>query len=79
MVSPRERPRYQTQSAVMFMIASVVGPLLGGILTDHLHWSLIFWINLPLGGARARHERIGRWRGCRATSGRTRSIGRAPS
>src|SRR5580700_9963197 len=49
LVSPRERPRYQTQSAVMFMIASVVGPLLGGFLTDHLHWSLIFWINVPLG------------------------------
>jgi multidrug resistance protein len=49
LVPPRERPRYQTQSAVMFMIASVVGPLIGGILTDHLHWSLIFWINLPLG------------------------------
>jgi EmrB/QacA subfamily drug resistance transporter len=49
MVPPRERPRYQTQSAVMFTAASVIGPLLGGILTDHLHWSLIFWINLPLG------------------------------
>ncbi len=49
LVSPRERPRYQTQFAVMFMIASVVGPLLGGFLTDHLHWSLIFWINLPMG------------------------------
>ncbi len=49
LVPPRERPRYQTQSAVMFMIASVVGPLIGGILTDHLHWTLIFWINLPMG------------------------------
>jgi EmrB/QacA subfamily drug resistance transporter len=49
LVSPRERPRYQTQSAVMFMVASVVGPLLGGFLTDHLHWSLIFWINVPMG------------------------------
>jgi len=49
LVSPRERPRYQTQSAVMFMIASVLGPLLGGFLTDHLHWSLIFWINVPMG------------------------------
>jgi EmrB/QacA subfamily drug resistance transporter len=49
LVSPLERPRYQTQSALMFMIASVVGPLLGGFFTDHLHWSLIFWINVPLG------------------------------
>jgi multidrug resistance protein len=50
LVSPRERPRYQAQSAVMFMMASIIGPVLGGFLTDHLHWSLIFWINVPMGG-----------------------------
>jgi MFS family permease len=49
LVSPRERARYQSQSAVIFMGASVAGPLIGGVLTDHLHWSLIFWINLPMG------------------------------
>jgi MFS family permease len=49
MVSPRERARYQAQSAVIFMTASVAGPLIGGVLTDQLHWSLIFWINLPMG------------------------------
>lgn len=49
LVSPRERPRYQAYTAVMFMTASVVGPLLGGILTDQVHWTMIFWINLPLG------------------------------
>jgi MFS family permease len=49
LVSPRERPRYQVQSALMFMIASVIGPVLGGFITDHLHWSLIFWINVPMG------------------------------
>jgi EmrB/QacA subfamily drug resistance transporter len=48
-LSPRERPRYQSYSAVMFMGASALGPLLGGVLTDWLHWSSIFWINLPLG------------------------------
>jgi multidrug resistance protein len=49
LVSPRERPRYQSYTAVMFMIASVIGPVLGGVLTDRVHWSLIFWINVPLG------------------------------
>ena len=49
LVSPRERPRYQSYSAVMFMVASVIGPVLGGVLTDHMHWSLIFWINVPMG------------------------------
>jgi EmrB/QacA subfamily drug resistance transporter len=51
LVPPRERARYQSYSAVMFMFASVIGPLLGGVLTDRVHWSLIFWINLPLGAA----------------------------
>ena len=49
LVSPRERPRYQSYTSVMFMAASIVGPLLGGLMTDYVHWSLIFWINLPLG------------------------------
>jgi multidrug resistance protein len=49
LVSPRERARYQTQSAAMFMMASIIGPVLGGFLTDRLHWSLIFWINVPMG------------------------------
>jgi EmrB/QacA subfamily drug resistance transporter len=49
MLTPRERPVIQGYTSVMFMTASILGPVLGGLLTDHLHWSLIFWINVPLG------------------------------
>jgi EmrB/QacA subfamily drug resistance transporter len=48
-LSPRERPMAQSYTSVTFMSASILGPVLGGLLTDHLHWSFIFWINLPLG------------------------------
>ena len=49
LLSPRERPLVQGRTSIMFMSASILGPVLGGLLTDHLHWSLIFWINVPLG------------------------------
>jgi EmrB/QacA subfamily drug resistance transporter len=48
-LSPRERPQVQAYSSVMFMTASILGPVLGGFLTDYVHWSMIFWINVPLG------------------------------
>jgi EmrB/QacA subfamily drug resistance transporter len=48
-VSPRERARYQVYIASVFVTASLAGPVLGGFFAEHLHWSVIFWINLPLG------------------------------
>src|ERR1700680_558658 len=46
--APRERGRYYTYFAVTYTTAGACGPALGGFLADHLHWSAIFWINLPL-------------------------------
>lgn len=48
-MAPKERARYQVVIAGVFVTASVAGPLLGGFFAQHLHWSLIFWINLPIG------------------------------
>jgi EmrB/QacA subfamily drug resistance transporter len=48
-VSPLERGRYQGYIGSVFAVSSVGGPVLGGFLTEHLDWSLIFWINVPLG------------------------------
>ena len=30
------------------MAAGIGGPVLGGVFAEHLHWSMIFWINVPL-------------------------------
>jgi EmrB/QacA subfamily drug resistance transporter len=48
-ISPRERGSYQAYIGVAWVGAGVSGPMLGGILSEHLHWSLVFWINVPLG------------------------------
>jgi EmrB/QacA subfamily drug resistance transporter len=50
-VAPKERGRYQIYFASVFLLSSLLGPTLGGYFTEHLHWTLIFWINLPLGAA----------------------------
>jgi EmrB/QacA subfamily drug resistance transporter len=46
---PRDRARYQAMTATVFMVATIGGPVVGGVITEYLHWSLIFWINVPLG------------------------------
>ncbi|GAA3757121.1 MDR family MFS transporter [Salinactinospora qingdaonensis] len=46
---PRRRPRYLSVIGAAFPIAIVVGPVLGGVITDTLGWRWVFWINVPLG------------------------------
>jgi MFS family permease len=48
-IPPKQRARYQAYISGVFVAASVAGPLLGGFIAEHLHWSIIFWINPPIG------------------------------
>jgi EmrB/QacA subfamily drug resistance transporter len=50
-VSPRERGRYQGYIQMVFVLASVAGPLLGGLFADHASWRWVFYVNLPVGAA----------------------------
>ena len=47
--SPKERGRYQGLFGAVFGLASLIGPALGGWLTDTFSWHLIFYVNLPIG------------------------------
>ena len=47
--APAERAKYTGLVAGMFGIASVIGPLVGGYLTDNVSWRAIFYVNLPIG------------------------------
>jgi EmrB/QacA subfamily drug resistance transporter len=48
-IAPRERGRYQGYIQMVFVVASVAGPLLGGLFTDEVSWRWVFYVNLPIG------------------------------
>ncbi len=50
-VAPKERGRYYAYFAVVYTTAGALGPVIGGMFSDYLHWSGIFWFNILLGFA----------------------------
>lgn len=48
-VAPRERAKYQIYTSTVWLIANMLGPVMGGYFAEYMHWTMIFWINLPLG------------------------------
>ena len=44
-----ERARVQGWLSGVWGIAAIAGPALGALIVQHLHWSFVFWINLPIG------------------------------
>lgn len=49
LVTPAERGKRQGMIAAVFAVCSVLGPVLGGVITDVLSWHWIFYVNLPVG------------------------------
>ncbi|TDN91301.1 MFS transporter [Microbacterium sp. BK668] len=49
--TPRVRPKYLAIIGAAFPIAILIGPVLGGLITDYWGWQWVFWINLPFGVA----------------------------
>lgn len=47
--APRERGRYEGLFAAVFAVSSVLGPLLGGLITDTTSWRWVFYVNVPIG------------------------------
>ena len=46
---PKQRARYYTYFSIIYTTAGGVGPVIGGYFAQHLHWSLVFWVSVPMG------------------------------
>jgi EmrB/QacA subfamily drug resistance transporter len=48
-VAPENRGKMTGMFGALFGLSSILAPLIGGYVTDHMNWVWIFYINLPLG------------------------------
>ena len=71
--TPRERGRYQGLFGAVFGISFIVGPFLGGVITDDISWHWIFYVNVPV-GAVALYAIITRLPNLRSTTARLRDL-----
>jgi EmrB/QacA subfamily drug resistance transporter len=49
LIPPADRGRWQGLFGAVFGLASVIGPTIGGFLTDNLSWHWVFYVNVPVG------------------------------
>ncbi len=49
MFTPSERGKWQGANSAVFGLSSVLGPLIGGYITDNLSWRWVFYVNIPFG------------------------------
>jgi EmrB/QacA subfamily drug resistance transporter len=47
--TPRERGRWQGATGAVFGLSSILGPTVGGWITDNASWRWVFYVNLPIG------------------------------
>lgn len=47
--APKDRGKYYAYFSLTYTTAGACGPALGGFFAEHLHWSAIFWLNIPMG------------------------------
>ncbi len=47
--TPAERARVQGYLSSVFGVSAIIGPALGAFLVEHVHWAVVFWVNLPIG------------------------------
>jgi MFS family permease len=49
LAAPKDRGRYYAYFSATYTTSGACGPALGGLISDYVHWSAIFWLNIPLG------------------------------